>query len=434
MKRSRIFGLISITVFILVSTIGMTGCGKLSPVDNIDNRRHITQEEKENVLIKREDWNKKRIPYVPTPTQIPTPAPTLAPTSDEATVTCINKIYPSSVKKGESFNICGLISTDIGTIDNVSGVFTSRDGKVVTKTSDRPNSSTYEIKRSIVDRQLSFGDLELGEYTCIIKAKGSNFDETEIMRFDFIISTETVSAAASQYKAAPSSAPAVTPTKKPEPAKTSEKSLTDKEQEIINRVIHAVYPKNCKIVANYKKANDSGYEYYKVSSKFDEKSVSVIQEYGEDGSDIEAVDFYITTFGGTIKKFAYADGYGWRQEPVNKAYLTPEGCKTAVSVNLGDYLDNTVGGQWSVETSSSEYRVSRTGARNKSNGKIFKDITVITDRNYEIKSVKIKIQDTGSIFKGESGYITDISIKVSDKSKTTVSVPEEIITGAIDFE
>lgn len=170
--------------------VGMAGCNLLPTVVNTVGGSHISQEEKDKALIIKENWDNNRIYYIPTLT----PSPTPSPTPKAATVSCTYKIYPISVKKGESFNICGLISTDIGSIDKVTGYFMTRDGSIVTKASDKPKGSMYEIKRSIVDQQLAFGDLEPGEYVCVIKAKGSNFDEAEIMRFDFRISTKTVTA------------------------------------------------------------------------------------------------------------------------------------------------------------------------------------------------------------------------------------------------
>ncbi|MDF2844817.1 MAG: hypothetical protein K0R00_3243 [Herbinix sp.] len=456
MKQKRRITIISMLGLIMLCMTGMIGCNLFPATENTVSGAHISQEEKDKALISKENWNNNRIDYVPT--ILPTPTPMSTPTHKVATVSCTNKIFPSSVKKGESFHIGGLISTNIGTINNVTGCFISKDGTVVTKTSDHPKSSTYEIKQSIVDEQLAFGNLKLGEYICVIKVKGSNFDETEIMRFNFTISTKTVIGATLKTKVTPTTVPKVTPTtvptiaptaipttvpiatptitstKSPESTKAFVKILTEEEREIADKVVNAAYPKNCNIVVNYKKSNDSGYEYYKIISKYDEKSVATMQEYEDDASEIEAVDFYITTIGETIKKFVYIDGCGWRRETVNKAYLMPARNKTAVSINLEDYLDNTTGGQWSVEITSSEYIVKCTGIKNETNSNIRKDITIITDRNYEIKSVNIKNKDINGIFRDENGYSIDITIEVLDKNKTKISVPEEVISDKFDFE
>ncbi|MFT4145602.1 MAG: hypothetical protein QM644_14200 [Mobilitalea sp.] len=435
---------------------GIIGCNLFPAIDNTVSGAHISQEEKDKALISKENWDNNRIDYVPTIS--PTPTPVSTSTHKVAIVSCTNKIYPLSVKKGKSFNISGLISTNIGTIDNVTGWFISKDGTIVTKTSDHPKSSTYKIKQSIVDQQLAFGDLKLGDYICVIKAKGSNFDETEIMRFNFTISTKTVIgttlktavipttvptvapiivptvAPIVKPTTAPVETPAITSTKKPESTKASAKILTEEEREIADKVVNAAYPKNCNIIVNYKKSNDSGYEYYKIISKYDEISVSTVQEYEDDASEIEAVDFYITAIGQTIKKLVYIEGCGWRRETVNKAYLMPSRNKTAVSINLDDYLDNTTGGQWSVEITSSEYIVKCTGIKNETNSDIRKDITITTDRNYEIKSVKIKSEDINGMFRDENGYSIDITIEVLDKNKTKISIPEEVISDIFDFE
>lgn len=464
MKQKRRITTISMLGLIVLCMTGMIGCNLFPTIDNTVSGAHISQEEKDKALISKENWNNNRIDYVPT--IVPTSTPVSMPTHKVATVTCTNKVYPSSVKKGESFHISGLISTNIGTIDDVTGCFISKDGTIVTKTSNNPKSSTYEIKHSIVDEQLAFGDLKLGEYICVIKAKGSNFDETEIMRFNFTISTKTVISTTLKTTVTPTTVPTVTPTrvptvtptavhtvaptanptkapvvtptqtstKTPESTKASVKILTEKEREIADKAVNAAYPKNCNVVVNYKKANDSGYEYYKIISKYDERSVSTMQQYEDDTSEIEAVDIYITTIGHTLKKLEYIDGCGWRRETVNKAYLMPARNKTAVSINLEDYLDNTTGGQWSVEITSSEYIVKCIDIKNKTNSNIRKDITIITDRNYEIKAVKIRNKDMNGIFRDENGYSTDITIEVSDKNKTKISVPEEVISDIFDFE
>ena len=448
MKQKRRKTTISMLGLIVLCMTGMTGCNLFPAIDNTVSGAHISKEEKDKALISKENWNSNRIDYVPTIS--PTPTPVSTTTHKVATVSCTNKIYPLSVKKGESFHISGLITTNIGTINNVTGCFISKDGTVVTKTSDHPKSSTYKIKQSIVDQQLAFGDLKLGDYICVIKAKGSNFDETEIMRFNFTISTKTVIGTTLKTTVTPTTAPTVAPTaipttapiatptitstKRPESTKAFVKILTEEEREIADKVVNAAYPKNCNIVVNYKKANDSGYEYYKIISKYDEKSVSTMQEYEDEASEIEAIDFYITTIGQTVKKLVYIEGYGWRRETVNKAYLMPASNKTAVSINLEDYLDNTTGGQWSVEITSSEYIVKCIGIKNETNSNIRKDITIITDRNYEIKSVKIKNKDINGIFRDENGYSIDITIDVLDKNKTKISVPKEVISDIFDFE
>lgn len=438
MKKKRRITAISTLGLIVICMTVMTGCDMLPAIEDTVSGVHISQEEKEKALTNKENWNNNRIDYVPTPSPDPIPTPTHIPTTKTATVSCADKIYPSSVKKSESFNICGFISTNIGTIDKVTGYFIAKDGSVVTKVSDKPKSSTYEIKRSVVDKKLAFKDLELGEYTCVIKAKGSDFDEVEVMSFDFTISTKTVIATAINPTATPTNAPTKVseniPTSKPEPTKVSIKTLTKEEQEIADKVISAAYPKNCKITVGYKKSNDSGYEHYKITSKYNEKSVSIMQEYEDDSSEIEAVDSYITTIGSVIKKYVYIEGYGWRHEIVNKSYLIPVGNKTAVSINLSEYLDNTTEGQWSVEATSSEYIVSGTGIKNKTNNSISKDVTIITDKNYEIKSVDIKTTDTAGIFRYETGYTIDINIAVSDKSKMKVTIPEEVTSDIFDFE
>lgn len=419
--------------------VSMTGCDLFPTIDVTVSRSHISQDKKEKALANKKNWNNNKIDYIPTPTPTPTPIPT--PTQKKATVTCTNKTYPSSVKKGKSFNICGLISTDIGTIDKVTGCFIAKDGTVVTKASDKPKSNTYEIKRSIVDRRLAFGDLKSGDYICVIKAEGSDFDEIEVMRFNFKISSKTVTATVLVPTEAPTVGPtaplkqtsSTTSTKKSDSTKASIKPLSETEKAIADRVVNADYPKNCKIVASYKKSNDSGYEYYKIISKYDKKSVSVIQEYEDESSELEAIDYYITTDKNTVKKFEYVDKYGWRSETINKAYLTPTGNKTVVSINLSNYLDDTTGGEWFVKATSSEYIVNCTGIKNKSNSNISKDITITTDKNYEIKSVSINIQNTNSIFKGEKGYRTDISIEVLDKNKTEVTVPDEVIADTFEM-
>lgn len=434
-KKRRITSISRLGLFVLFAT-SLAGCDLFPTIESTANRTHISQEEKDQALANKGNWCSNRIDSA-TPTLTMTPA-------SEITVSITNKIYPSSVKKGESFNICGLISTSIGTIDKVSGSFIAKDGTVVIKTSDNPKSSMYELKRSTVDLDLAFGDLELGEYICVIKAKGSNFAETEVMRFNFTISTKTVTSTTLDTTTTPTTVPPIEPTTKPTTKPTNKtentltkppvKPLTDAEREIADKVVNAVYPKNSKIVVDYKKANNSGYETYKITSKYDEKSVSTIQEYEDDATRLEAADSYITAVGSTIKKFVYIDGCGWRRETVNKSHLTPAGNKTAVAINLGEYIDNTTGGEWSVKATSSEYIISCTGLKNKSNGNVSKDVTIITDKNYEIKSVNIKIQDISSVFKGERGYNTDITIEVSDKSKTKVSVPTEVTSDVFDFE
>jgi len=447
MKKKR--RKVSLLLCIVVLCTGLTGCNVFPKIENSTSViSHISQDEKEKAAEDREYWINNRIEYIPTPS--PTPKPTLTPTPKLATVTCTNKTYPSSVKKGESFNIGGLITASVGTIDKVTGYFMKKDGTVVTKAIDKPKSSTYEIMHSDIDHKLAFGDLKTGDYICVIKAKGSNFPEIEVMRFNFSISTKTVIAteleetkptptieAKKNTSKKPSKA---TPTPIPTPPQVAKdnsetktetaKQLTEAEKTIIDRVKNAGYPKNCKIVITSKKSNDAGYEYYKIVSKYDQKSVSTIIEYEDDSSDIEASDIYITTVGNTIKRLVYVDGYGWKQETVNKYQLTPEGNRTDVSISISDYLSNTTGGQWELKTSSSEYVVTGTGIKDKANNNIEKDITITTDRNYEIKNVTIKIYNSKDLFKRESGYTTNISIKVSDKGTTKVSVPSEALSEA----
>lgn len=439
MKQIRMIKIIPVLGFIALCMINMTGCGLFPDLDNTAGKAHVSKEEKDRALVKRKEWINNRIEYIPTPSPTPTPVPT--PVPNIAAVACINKVYPLSVKKGESFNIGGLILTDTGTIDEVAGYFIAEDGTVVTEAHDKPGNGTYEIKHSIIDHQLAFGDLKPGEYICVIKARGSNFGETEVMRFNFKISTKTVLAAKPET---PEPAKTVTEvsdsdtvsaaTEKPEPAKVSARPLTEAEQEIADRIINAAYPKICRITATCKKSNDSGYEYYKIISKYDGKSVSIMQVYEDDTSDTAAEDCYITTVGNTVKKFVYIDGCGWRKETVNKAYLTPEGNKTAVSINLDKYFNNAAGGQWSLKATSSEYILNCTGIKSKSDTGISTDATITADKNYEIKYVNIVIRNANSAFRGEKGYRMEIAVEVADKDKTTVHVPEEVTTDIFDFE
>lgn len=426
---------LTIVLATVVLSACLIGCGEITTTSGENTTRpHISEEERESAQSSKDKWNQNRIEYEPTPsptatplptaTPTPSPTPTNTPTPTPIPVTCENKLYPESVKYGKSFTLGGTL-TSINTMTEIRGQFIDENGNIVQEYVETPNSKTFEIKHSEIDHNLKFGELEHGKYTCVIKVKDDKNLETVVMKFDFTICEKTVTGGPK-----PTATPKPTNTSTPKPTATPKPTngLSKSDQEIANKMLNATYPENCKVVAESRKSNDAGYEQYVITSKYDGKAVSIIQEYYDDEIDsIEAFDFYIKDTGSGIVSYTFTDEDGWVGTKVTNKALTPIGSNTMINISPATYTENTKGGNVYLTKNSSEYILSYVGLVDKNDQSITKDVTVVCDKNYSIKSVEVTITTTEESFRGIYGYTEDISVEVFDKNKTSVIIPEEIL-------
>ena len=83
----------------------------------------------------------------------------------------------TDLKPGSNFGLRGTISTDYGVITSVTGEILNSGGSVVLTHTDRPNTSTYNIRTGI-NNHLAFEKLSNGRYTIKVRATANNNGKT----------------------------------------------------------------------------------------------------------------------------------------------------------------------------------------------------------------------------------------------------------------
>ena len=83
----------------------------------------------------------------------------------------------TDLKPGSNFGLRGTISTDYGVITSVTGEVLNSGGSVVLTHTDRPNTSTYNIRTGI-NNHLAFEKLSNGRYTIKVRATANNNGKT----------------------------------------------------------------------------------------------------------------------------------------------------------------------------------------------------------------------------------------------------------------
>ena len=110
------------------------------------------------------------------------PAPTTVPTeSTEATepepvkpiISIGQQTVPFELKEGSSFNICGIVSADVGTLTEIRGTVTDFYGDVAIYGVYYPDSPTCDL-RDTINRDLAFGRLSIGDYRYVLEAWAQN--------------------------------------------------------------------------------------------------------------------------------------------------------------------------------------------------------------------------------------------------------------------
>ncbi len=95
-----------------------------------------------------------------------------------------------TIVKG-SFALAGTISVDYGTITKVVGTIENKDEKVIQSVTDEVETETYNIKTGKINKQLSFGKLEVGSYVYTVTVSGTNFETKEVIRSEFNVVNPT---------------------------------------------------------------------------------------------------------------------------------------------------------------------------------------------------------------------------------------------------
>lgn len=105
---------------------------------------------------------------------------TPAPTTSQAKaprLTISGENYPGEVKQGSNFGLRGTVSTDCGTLTNISGAILDSGGGTVQSGSRNANGSTVDI-RDTINNDLQFGKLAAGNYTYRVWATAKNGSES----------------------------------------------------------------------------------------------------------------------------------------------------------------------------------------------------------------------------------------------------------------
>jgi len=167
----------------------------------------------------------------PTPTSTPTPTNTPLPTNTPtplAEVSTSGISAPVTLTKGSSFSLAGTVTVSIGTITEVTGRVETLTGYEVQTVNESVNVSSYNIKKGRINKNLSFGSMEPGEYLLIISVKGTNLPETDVVRKKFTILAPTPTPTNTPK---PTATP--TPTISPTPTNTPAPPLVTKAPEVI---------------------------------------------------------------------------------------------------------------------------------------------------------------------------------------------------------